>query len=87
MGINASKMIIKSQVPDPQPIKVDGAPSLRINTGNMIIKNKIEEAKPVESKVYQSKKKEIFLSKRNRTGIFNLEKPSSYMIDMLATQE
>lgn len=86
--ISAGKTVIRSEVQE-EPISVQPADLTKTQHrfGNIIVKN---QAAPVVEKVKEKiikKKKDPILAKRNRTGIFNFDKLSSYMDDLLTTED
>lgn len=63
---------------------------MAINAGQIIVKGgqPVEEQKPQPSLPKNEKKKKInILTQRNRTQIFNFDKSSAYMEDLLTSED
>lgn len=90
--VSTGKTVIRSEVQE-EPISVQSADLTKTQHrfGNIIVKNQpapvVEEVIKETPKKIIKKKKDPILAKRNRTGIFNIEKLSSYMDDLLTTED
>lgn len=71
--------------PSPSAKKIIKSSSLHVN--NLVIKNKnVEETGVTDIKSIKKKKVNI-LTKRNRTQIFNFDKSSPYLEDLLTSED
>lgn len=93
--VSTGKTVIRSEVQEePAPVQPADLTKTQHRFGNIVVKNQpapvVEEVKEVikeTPKKIIKKKKESILVKRNRTGIFNFDKSSSYMDDLLVTED
>lgn len=86
--VSTGKTVIRSEVQE-EPISVQPADLTKTQHcfGNIIVKNQAAPVIEETPKKIIKKKKESILVKRNRTGIFNFEKSSSYIDDLLITED